>query len=133
MTILEGLSTNLASVIGEASQSIVQVRNRHGGAGAGTIWHSDGLIITNAHVVREGSPTIVLRDGSEHSARILAHDAEQDIAALSIDASDLKPMALGESAKVRPGEWVVAIGHPWGVRDAATAGVVIGVGSGWPG
>lgn len=126
-SILQKLNSEMASVVGDAGSSLVQVRNHQGGAGAGTIWHSDGLIITNAHVVRGGDPEIVFQDGSVLPAKVLAHDTKKDIAALSVDAKDLPTISLGESKSVKPGQWVMAMGHPWGIIGAATAGVVIGL------
>jgi S1-C subfamily serine protease len=62
------------------------------------------------------------------AARRLAFDADYDLAALSVEAADLPAMAMGDSRELRAGDWVMALGHPWGVRGAATAGVVIDVG-----
>ena len=124
---LRQLNIEMESVISKVGGSLVQVRNRRGGAGAGTIWHPDGLIITNAHVVREDFPQVALRNGETLPARLLAHDAERDIAALVLDAHELPTIDLGESLKVKPGQWVMSMGHPWGVLGAATAGVIIGL------
>ena len=69
---------------------------------------------------------ITLPDGSNVQARLLALDKERDLAALAADATDLTPISLGDSSRLRAGEWVLALGHPWGVTGAATAGIVIG-------
>ena len=126
-SVLRRLNTEMESVVGKAGSSLVRVWNRRGGAGAGTIWHPDGLVITNAHVVQGNSPHVALRSGESLSARLLAHDAKRDIAALMVNARELPTIDLGESLKVKPGQWVMAMGHPWGLKDAATAGVVIGL------
>jgi serine protease Do len=121
----------LASLVAEVRRSLVQVSNggQEGrGGGAGTIWHADGLIVTNAHVVRHRSPQVTLADGRTLPARVLARDEGLDLAALKVDATDLPTIALGESTRLRPGELVLSLGHPWGVEGAVTAGVVISVG-----
>jgi serine protease Do len=61
-------------------------------------------------------------------AHVLAADADRDIAALAVEANHLPTIALGESKQLRPGQWVLALGHPWGVLGAASAGVVIDTG-----
>ena len=129
---IKELNDEIADVVDAVRGSLVQVRNGGRGAGAGTIWHPDGLILTNAHVVDRGPLQITLADGRTLPARVLAHDAGLDVAALAVQATDLPTIDLGESRRVRPGQLVLALGHPWGVVGAATAGVVIGVGSQWP-
>ena len=131
--LLHELDADLAAVVEKARRSLVQISDRgQQGAGAGTIWHPDGLVITNAHVVTGRSPQVTLPDGRVLPARLLAAEPALDVAALTVEARDLPPIELGESTKLRAGEWVVALGHPWGVLGAATAGVVIGVGADWP-
>ena len=126
--LLQQLNMEMGDVVNDAKHSLVQVRSGRQGSGAGAIWHPDGLIITNAHVVRNRAPQVILPDGSNLPARILAHDASLDMAALSVDASGLPTIELGDSRTLRPGQWVMALGHPWGVSGAATGGVVIGAG-----
>lgn len=130
--ILELLNEELGRLVEEARRSLVQVSNGDQGSGAGTIWHPDGLIITNAHVVRHRSPRVVLPDGTTQVARVLAYDSDIDIAALSVEASHLPTIHLGQSRSLQPGQWVTALGHPWGISGAATGGVVIGAGSDMP-
>ncbi len=62
------------------------------------------------------------------AARVLAIDRDRDLAALSIEAEGLAPIALGDSTRLEPGQFVMALGHPWGVRGVATAGIVMGGG-----
>lgn len=126
------LNTEAGDVVDRVHASLVQIRNGRRGAGAGTIWHPQGLIVTNAHVAGRGPLTVELPDGRVFPAEILAADGEVDIAALRIDAADLPTIQLADSRAVRPGQWVTAVGHPWGVTGAATAGVVIGMGRAWP-
>jgi serine protease Do len=122
------LNNELSSVAEQARRGLVTISNGRRGAGAGTIWHPGGLILTNAHVVRLHSPRITLPDGRSFAGRVLAYDSNLDLAALRVDASDLPTIELGHSKQLRPGDWVLAMGHPWGVTAAATAGVVIGLG-----
>ena len=128
-TVLQQLNTEMASVVENVGRGLVQIRSSGGGSGAGTIWHPDGLILTNAHGVRRGPLQITLPDGHTLPARLLAHDRDRDLAALAVDASGLPAMDLGESKLLRPGQLVLALGHPWGIVGALTAGVVIGMGS----
>ena len=71
-------------------------------------------------------------DGRDLPAKVIARDEESDLAALTVDAKGLTAVQLGDSRALRAGQWVMAIGHPWGVVGAATAGIVIGTGAGWP-
>ena len=126
--LLQQLNHELSAVAEQAQHSLVTISNGRRGAGAGTIWHPDGLILTNAHVVQLRSPKVTLPDGRVLPARLLAHDNNLDLAALRVDANDLPTIELGRSKQLQAGEWVLALGHPWGVSGAATAGVVIGMG-----
>jgi S1-C subfamily serine protease len=71
---------------------------------------------------------VVLGDGVVHEARVLAIDEDRDLAALAVEASGLPAVELGSARDLRAGQWVLAIGHPWGLEGAVTSGVVIGVG-----
>jgi serine protease Do len=126
--LFQQLNDELSAAAEEAQRSLVSISNGQRGAGAGTIWHPDGLILTNAHVVRLRSPKVTLPDGRKIPAQVLAHDRHLDLAAIRVDANNLPTIELGRSKQLRPGEWVLALGHPWGVAGAATAGVVIGMG-----
>ena len=132
-TVWEQLNAELPPVVDRAQSALVQIRNGGQGFGAGTIWHADGLIVTNAHVIAgRGALRVALPDGRTLPATILASDPDRDLAALVVTASDLPTVELGDSRGVRPGEWVMAVGHPWGVTGAVTGGVVIGMGAGLP-
>jgi serine protease Do len=130
--VLEMLSQELGSLAEEVRRSLVEVRSGRQGSGAGTIWHPEGLIITNAHVVRDSTPRVILPDGSARTARVLARDSSIDVAVLAVDAGLLPTIQPGQSRDLRAGQWVMALGHPWGVPGAATAGVVIGTGEDMP-
>jgi S1-C subfamily serine protease len=132
MDVLQQLNDRLAANVEQVRASLVQISNGRG-AGAGTIWHSDGLIITNAHVVRgHHHLNVTLPDGRTLPSEIIAYDEDQDLAALAVQASGLPTIALGDSRDLRPGQWVMAVGHPWGVQGAITSGVVIGAGADLP-
>lgn len=127
MNILQLFNDEMAGIVTQVRGSLVRVHAGQGN-GAGTIWHSDGLIITNAHVVATGDLSITLPDGSTQPAQLLAYDPERDLAALCVEARELPTIELGKSKDLTPGQWVMAIGHPWGVQGAATSGIVIGTG-----
>jgi len=126
------INAETASIVDTALAALVQVRNHGRGAGAGTLWHPGGLIVTNAHVAGRGPLSVELANGQVFGAEILAADHDLDIAALRIHGQDFPTVQLADSRMVRPGQWVMALGHPWGVTGAATAGVIIGMGREWP-
>lgn len=126
--LLQQLNDEMSAVIDKARRCLVQVHNGRHGAGAGTIIHSEGLIVTNAHVVQRHSPTVTLWDGRRLAGKLLASDERCDLAAVSVDATELPTLELANGRQLRPGQWVMALGHPWGVTGATTAGMVIDVG-----
>lgn len=132
IALAQAVDADMAAVVDEVRRSLVHVRNGRRGSGAGTIWHPQGLVVTNAHVASRGPVKVELPDGRVLPARILASDAESDLAALCVDASGLPTIALGDSRRLRAGHWVIAVGHPWGEQGAATAGIVIGSGDASP-
>lgn len=95
------------------------------GVGSGFILSSDGYIMTNAHVV-EGADRLVvtLTDKREFKAKLIGLDKRTDVALVKIDAKDLPAVAIGDSSKVKVGEWVLAIGSPFGLENTVTAGIV---------
>ncbi|MGA1375260.1 MAG: Do family serine endopeptidase [Steroidobacteraceae bacterium] len=107
---------------------------RPGGEGSGFIVSNDGYILTNAHVVDESEEvTVRLTDRREFTARIVGLDKPTDVAVLKIEAKDLPVVRIGNPAKLRPGEWVLAIGSPFGFDNSATAGIVSATARGLPG
>jgi serine protease Do len=94
--------------------------------GSGFILSTDGYIFTNNHVVEQADKIIVkLSDGREYDAKIVGRDAKTDIALIKIKATENLPVVqIGDSDKVRVGEWVVAIGNPFGLEQTVTAGIV---------
>ena len=95
------------------------------GQGSGFIVDANGLILTNAHVVRGASDVVVkLNDRREFQARVLGSDPRTDIAVLKIDATNLPTARLANADDLKVGEWVLAIGSPFGFENTVTAGVV---------
>jgi serine protease Do len=119
------LNEELADVVEQAKRSLVHVSNGRESHGAGVIVSSDGLILTNAHVVRRDSVEVTLPDQSRLRARVLAHDRERDLALLKVDTMGLPALEVSNTSDMEPGQWVIAIGHPWGIMGAVTSGVLI--------
>jgi serine protease Do len=95
------------------------------GQGSGFIISADGVILTNAHVVANAvEVTVKLTDRREFNAKVLGTDPQTDVAVLKIDAKDLPAVRLGDSDKVRVGEWAVAIGSPFGFENTVTSGII---------
>lgn len=95
------------------------------GEGSGFIVRSDGVILTNAHVVSDADEVVVkLQDRREFTAQVLGSDKQTDIAVLKIPAQNLPAVAIGTLHSPRVGEWVVAIGSPFGFESTVTAGVI---------
>jgi serine protease Do len=130
-TVLQSLSDALAGLASNTRQSLVQVRNGDMSIGAGTIWHAEGLIVTNAHVARRDRLSVVLPDGHELDADVIARDRAQDLAVLVVEATGLPTIELGDSRTLEPGQWVMAMGHPFGIIGSTSAGVVIGMSKHW--
>jgi serine protease Do len=95
------------------------------GAGSGFIISSDGYILTNTHVVANAQEvTVRLTDRREFPARVLGADERTDVAVLKINASNLPTVRLGDPTRIKPGQWVLAIGSPFGFDNSATAGII---------
>jgi len=98
------------------------------GMGSGFIVSNDGYIVTNAHVVDGASEvTVKLTDRREFTAKVVGTDKRTDIALIKIEAKDLPAIDLAANPEVRRGEWVIAIGSPFGFENSVSAGVVSGV------
>jgi serine protease Do len=102
--------------------------------GSGFIISNDGYVLTNNHVV-EGADQVVVRlsDRREFDAKVIGTDSEYDIALLKINAASLPTVAVGDSSRLKPGQWVVAIGSPFNFDHSVTHGVVSYVGRGFGG
>lgn len=104
------------------------------GQGSGFIVSADGLILTNAHVVRGARQvTVKLSDRREFAARVLGSDTSTDVAVLKVDAKGLPTVTLGDPRAVQVGDWVLAIGAPYGFEQTATQGIVSAKGRSLPG
>jgi serine protease Do len=144
---LAAISEELAAAAERASASVVQVRAGRGGIGSGVIWpdtpgtpgaaeagvpSTDGAapavtIVTNEHVVRaagDGRLSVLLDAGRELPAEVVAHDPEHDLALLRVRAAGLRPVAVGDSQALRVGEFIFAVGNPFGRINTLTAGIV---------
>ncbi|MDO9405461.1 MAG: DegQ family serine endoprotease [Polaromonas sp.] len=103
------------------------------GQGSGFIVSNDGTILTNAHVVKGAKEvTVKLTDRREFRAKVLGADPKTDIAVLKIQAKDLPVVAMGKTSELKVGEWVLAIGSPFGFENTVTAGVVSAKGRSLP-
>lgn len=101
--------------------------------GSGFIISKDGYVITNNHVVSEADEIVVrLNDRREFVAELIGTDKSSDIAVLKIDATDLPVLKLGDSSKATVGEWVLAIGSPFGFDYSVTAGIISAIGRSLP-
>ena len=95
------------------------------GEGSGFIVTGDGYILTNAHVVADASDvTVRLTDRREFTAKVVGVDRRTDVAVIKIEGKDLPTVRIGDPSRLRPGEWVVAIGSPFGFDNSVTAGIV---------
>lgn len=95
------------------------------GEGSGFVIRPDGVIMTNAHVVNGASEvTVRLTDRREYTAKVIGVDTKSDIAIIKIKANDLPTVKIGDSRGLKVGEWVLAIGAPFGFENSATAGIV---------
>jgi serine protease Do len=101
--------------------------------GSGFIISSDGYILTNAHVINAADDVIVkLSDKREFKAKIIGSDRRTDVALLKIDASGLPKVSIGDPNQLKVGEWVAAIGSPFGLENTMTAGIVSAKGRALP-
>lgn len=99
------------------------------GQGSGFIISRDGYILTNTHVVGDADKIRVkLSNGKEYLAKRIGADSRSEVAVIKIDATDLPTVEMGDTGKVEAGDWVVAIGNPFGLKETVTVGVVSAVG-----
>ncbi|HRF64102.1 MAG TPA: trypsin-like peptidase domain-containing protein, partial [Candidatus Competibacter sp.] len=103
------------------------------GLGSGFIISTDGYIITNRHVVNEADKiTVRLNDKREFPAKVIGSDSQSDIALLKIDAKNLPTVTIGNAGALKVGQWVFAIGAPFGLERTATKGIVSALGRSLP-
>ena len=123
------LAADTAALADRLRASTVEVSTRGRGNGSGVIWR-DGLIITNHHVAQTDAPEVVLADGRSFPATVTARDPERDLAALKVSAIGLPVAEIGDSSELRAGHLVLAMGHPLGVKNALTLGILHAVAGG---
>jgi serine protease Do len=118
---------------GEVAEALrrttVQVSSRGRGLGSGVILSADGLIVTNAHVLRSSHAQVKLWDGRTLEAVVTSRDLTQDLAALLASSSGLPAATLADSSKARVGELVLAVGNPLGFVGALSTGIIHAAGS----
>jgi serine protease Do len=123
--------------LGQFFRGLPMPRQHHGvqhAQGSGFLISSDGLVLTNAHVVDGAKEvTVKLSDHREFKAKVLGADKSSDIAVLKIDAHDLPVVRIGDSDQLGVGDYVLAIGEPFGLEETATAGIVSAKGRSLPG
>jgi serine protease Do len=107
----------------------VQVRASRGGSGSGIVWRADGLVVTNAHVLREGAAQVEFWNGRRTAARVLKSDRRRDLVFLQVEGGGLPFAVPGDSDALRPGELVIAVGNPFGFSGAVSTGVIHSVGA----
>ncbi|PAX07421.1 Do family serine endopeptidase [Sphingomonas lenta] len=119
---------------GRGQQGGPPVRREGASLGSGFIISPDGYVVTNNHVIAPGARnatvetiTVTLPDRKEYTARVVGRDPESDLALLKIDAQNLPFVRWGDSTRTRVGDWVVAIGNPFGLNGTVTAGIVSAV------
>ncbi|HEY7974198.1 MAG TPA: trypsin-like peptidase domain-containing protein [Ktedonobacterales bacterium] len=117
------------STIHTVDPSVVQIQARgrgaSGGVGSGEILTTSGYIVTNSHVVHGfTSYTVLLASGQEIPATLVGDAPSQDLAVLKVNASNLTPIAVGDSSQVQVGEFAIALGSPLGLEQSATSGII---------
>jgi serine protease Do len=118
------IADELAALASRLREFTVHIRTGRESAGCGIIWSSDGLIVTNAHVIRSDRLVVELAGGEAVNGRVWWHDRRRDLALISIPAQGLRSAQLGDVDALRPGEIVLALGHPFGLPNALAMGVV---------
>ncbi|MEZ4521509.1 MAG: trypsin-like peptidase domain-containing protein [Thermomicrobiales bacterium] len=112
------------SIAEQVLPSVVQVDDGGRGSGAGVVIGPRGIIVTNAHVVRRRSAVVRQGDGTRFEGPVVARDDSLDLAAIKIDAGVLPALESGDSQTLRPGQLVLTVGHPLGLQDVVTIGVI---------
>jgi serine protease Do len=119
---------------GQMPRGLQQPPQPSRGEGSGFIVSSDGYILTNAHVVSGASQvTVKMTDRREYSAKVIGADDRTDVAVIKIEAKNLPTVRIGDPSKLKPGEWVIAIGSPFGFENSVTAGIVSATARSMPG
>lgn len=110
-----------------------QIPRDRGSLGSGFIISSDGYVLTNDHVVDQmDTITVILNDQREYTAKLIGSDERSDLALLKVDAKDLPTLTLAKNETLKVGQWVIAIGSPFGLDYSASAGIVSAIGRSIP-
>ncbi|MBC5824425.1 MAG: trypsin-like peptidase domain-containing protein [Candidatus Eremiobacteraeota bacterium] len=120
-------SDDIAQLARQLRRSTVALQGQRS-AGSGIIWKSEGLIVTNAHVASRDNMGVTLDDGRRFSGEVVFRAGRRDLAVLRISATGLPAAPIGDSARLRAGELVFAVGHPHGLMGAVSSGIVHSVG-----
>lgn len=131
IAVAKKVEPSVVSITSESIREGVFGAEQIAGAGTGIILTANGLIMTNKHVVPEGTTEMVVytSDGEEHEGKVVARDPQNDIALVKIEAKGLKPIELGDSGKVEIGQKVIAIGNALGqFQNSVTTGIISGIG-----
>ena len=120
----------------KSEESVVQVNilrgEKEGGVGSGFVYSEQGHIITNQHVVKKANKvTVTFLDGESYIANVIGRDQDLDIAVIKIDSNNLtqmKPIKIGDSSKLKVGEKIIAIGNPFGLSGSMTSGIISQIG-----
>jgi serine protease Do len=118
------LTKELTTIADELRRCTVQVRSGKSRAGSGVIWSEKGVIITNAHVVNQPEAEVELLDSRILKASVIARNPQRDLVALQVQANDLLGVSIGDSDRLRVGEFVLAVGNPLGWAGAVTTGII---------
>ena len=123
LSVLKILNTNLDQLVKRIHNALVMVISGRARSGAGVIWNQNGMLVTNFHVLDKHNPFVILNDGRQLEAEVLAADPDVDLALLGINAGQLTSIEPRLSLP-RIGELVFAFGHPWGQRNMVTSGII---------
>ena len=137
--LLEELNLSISSLVDKVLPSVVNIsvltdlQEQSGGVGSGVIYNSDGYIITNSHVAGSAVELIVtLSDGSNHQAELIGFSDMVDIAVIKIDVGGLVPADFASIDDQKVGEFVIAVGSPFGIEQSVTMGIISGKGRSLP-
>lgn len=136
--LLDAYSQAMVEAVKRVTPSVVHIAARlpdgpngrpRGGSGSGFAFTPDGLVLTNSHVVHGAMEyQVTLADGQRSRATLVGEDPDTDVGVLRLEARDVPPVAFGDSARLQPGQLVIAIGSPLGFQATVTAGIVSATG-----